>query len=179
MSWCHPAQLGAAGDSGAVEVGFCNGRCHLHPPEIPSSHQPLWLPEPHALLRGQHRDSTGTAVPVPPPLRFGLEEAEVVALQTLAEVGHAAELLVVIVELVLGVLALDPLCGDSGGSRTTASGPWRQRSSSLTPAARLCPALSPGRAVSLRLRCGPARVPHPGVAVLALLPCPTVPVTVS
>lgn len=60
-------------------------------------------------------------VPVPPPLRFSLVEAEVVTLQTLAQIRHTAELLVVIVELVLGLLALDPLCeqprGHTAGTR--------------------------------------------------------------
>lgn len=58
-------------------------------------------------------DSPGAAVPVPPPLSLSLIVAQVVALQALAQVGHTAELLVVIVELVLGLPALDPLCRDS------------------------------------------------------------------
>lgn len=121
-----------------------------------------------------------TAVPVPPPLCFSLEEAEVVALQTLAQVGHAGELLVVIVELVLVLLALDPLCSDSPVVRyppqpTTREGtPFPCVSSSVFPAPCVsvrAMALSVSR-VCPSVRAGVWSVSHVPVSLLAPPACP-------
>lgn len=82
-------------------------------PQHPSIHQNSAGPRAVCSAVALPGDSPGAAIPVPPPLRFGLVVAQVVTLQALAQVGHTAELLVVVVELVLVLPPLDPACKDS------------------------------------------------------------------
>lgn len=126
-------------------------------------------------------DSPGAAVPVPPPLSLSLIVAQVVTLQALAQVRHTAELLVVVVEFVLALPLLDPLCRDSlvthpaQGQHSPSAGTARCHLPRQQQCLHCCVRLMPS-CVSVPLWHPPAPLPVADLCPMSCCPsiCPSV-----